>query len=65
MKLTASTAREFIDELPDGGYSNTSVSASEYEFEDAGDDPATFSLLLTGSKISSELQLAESIDVLI
>ena len=41
MKITASAAEEF-DELPDSGDSNTSASPSEYEFEDAGDDPATF-----------------------
>ena len=45
MKITASAAEEFIDELPDSGDSNTSASPSESEFEDAGDDPATFAVV--------------------
>ena len=45
MKITALAAEEFIDELPDSGDSNTSASPSEPEFEDAGDDPATFTVV--------------------
>ena len=45
MKITASAAEEFIDELPDSGDSNTSASPSESEFEDAGDDPAIFAVV--------------------
>ena len=44
MKITASAAEEFIDELPDSGDSNTSASPSESEFKDAGDDPATIAV---------------------
>ena len=44
-KITASVAKEFIDELYDSGDSNTSSSPSESEFEDAGDDPATFAVV--------------------
>ena len=45
MKITASAAEEFIDKLPDRGDFNTSASPSESEFEDAGDDPATFAVV--------------------
>ena len=55
---------EFIDELSNSGDSNTSASPSESEFEDAGNDPATFAVI-DWLKISSELQLAEPMDVLI
>ena len=44
MKITASAAEEFIDELQDSGDSNTSRSPSNSEFEDAGDDLATFAV---------------------
>ena len=46
MKITASAAEKFIDKLPDSGDSNTSASPSESEFEDAGDDPATFAVVV-------------------
>ena len=45
MKISASVAEEFIDELPDSGDSNSSASPSESEFEDASDDPATFAVV--------------------
>ena len=45
MKIIASTAEEFIDELLDSGDSNTSASPSESQFEVAGDDPATFAVV--------------------
>ena len=47
MKITASAAEEFIDELSwsDIRDSNTSASPSENELEDAGDDPATFAVV--------------------
>ena len=45
MKIAASAAEEFIDELPDSEDSNTSASPLESEFEDAGDDPATFAVV--------------------
>ena len=54
MKLTASVAED----------PNTSTSPSESEFEDAGDDPATFAVV-DWLKVCSELQLAEPMDVLI
>ena len=44
-------------------YQIVEVSPLESKFEDAGDDPATFTVV-GQLNISSELQLAEPIDVL-
>ena len=66
MKITASAVEEFIDELPDNGDSmNTSASPSESEFEDAGDDPATFDVVdrLKNKQRTSARRTDEYIDL--
>ena len=58
MRIIASAAQEFIDELRDSIDSNTSSSPLESEFEDASDDQATFAVV-DRLKICSNLQPGE------
>ena len=57
MKITASAAEEFIDELLDSRDSDTSDSPSESVFVDAGDDPAPFDVFHEAYRYYSSLLL--------
>ena len=57
MKMTASAAKKFIDEILDSADSDTNDSPSESVFVDAGDDPATFDVFHEAYRYFSSLLL--------